>query len=122
MTQTSRKLMILIADDNPQIRQTIKDVLNNVSAQFYECSDGSKALELYRRHRPHWVLMDIKMPGMDGITATRMIRKSFPEARIVIVTNYDDLMLRKDAQDAGAMGFVTKDDLSVLQTMVSQGL
>lgn len=112
--------MILIVDDNPGIRQTIKDVLQNIDAQFCECSDGSRALDMYQRHRPHWVLMDIKMPGMDGITATRMIKQSFPEARIVIVTNYDDLMLRKDAQDAGAVAFVTKDDLSILKTVVGQ--
>jgi CheY-like chemotaxis protein len=112
--------MILIVDDNPRIRQTIKDVLNNVGAQFYDCSDGSRAFEMYSYYRPHWVLMDIKMPGTDGITATRMIRESYPDAQIVIVTNYDDPLLRKEAEAVGAAGFVTKDDLSVLQSFVKQ--
>jgi len=114
--------MMLIVDDNTQMRQAIKDVLHNIGAEFCECPDGARALEMYRRFRPQWVLMDIKMPGIDGIKATRMIKQSFPEARIVIVTNYDDLMIRKDAQDAGAVGFVTKDDLSVLRTLVSNGV
>lgn len=108
--------MILIVDDNAGMRKAIRSMLGEVDSEFCECNDGSKALEMYKTHRPHWVLMDVRMPGVDGITATKQIKSSFPNARIIIVTEYDDPYLRKEAEEAGAIAFVRKDDLSALHS------
>ena len=111
---------ILIVEDNQTIRQLIRRFVGAATNQFFECEDGSQALEAYRRHQPDWVLMDVVMSGTDGITATREIHQAFPQAKIVIITNYDDDDLRQAATEAGACGYVLKDNLlEVLSLMQS---
>jgi CheY-like chemotaxis protein len=82
--------MILIVEDSEPMRQMIKTLVGDLTESFTECSDGAQALGAYRQCRPDWVLMDIKMKEMDGLMATRQIRAAFPNARIVVVTSYDD--------------------------------
>src|SRR5712691_4131206 len=93
-------MSILIVEDNEPMRQMIKELLGDLTEAFTECGDGSQALEAYRQYRPDWVLMDIKMEEMDGLMATRQIKAAFPEARIIIVTGYDDAKLREAAHSA----------------------
>jgi len=112
--------MILIADDSAAMRRTIKTILAESAHEFLECSDGSEALELYSRYQPDWVLMDIRMQPMDGITATRKLRATHPSARVVIITNYNDPQLRADASEAGACAYVLKDDLSKLLEIIAR--
>ena len=102
---------ILIVEDNVAIRQLIRRLIGAATNQFYECEDGGQALDAYRQHQPDWVLMDVMTRGTDGITATREIHQAFPQAKIVIVTNYDDDDLRQAAAEAGACGYVLKDNL-----------
>src|SRR5262245_32905860 len=104
-------MRILIIDDSRNMREAIKWMLDGLVAEMQECSDGYEALGAYIRFRPDWVLMDIKMRAVDGLTATRQIRDAFPDARIVILTSYDDSLLREAARDAGAFGYLLKDDL-----------
>jgi CheY-like chemotaxis protein len=109
----------LIVEDNAAMRATIRSVLQEFESEFCECSDGKDALEMYRMFRPRWVLMDVRMNELDGIAAIKQIRAAFPEARVVIVTGYDDPALRREAQEAGAVAFVRKDDLSDLLALFS---
>jgi CheY-like chemotaxis protein len=110
------KMKILqIVEDNPQMRQMIKSLYAGYFYKVFECEDGSQALEVYRRNKPDWVLMDIVMKQMDGITATKQITSTFPDAKIIIVTDYDDKELRIRAKSAGALYYVLKEDLSVLE-------
>lgn len=102
---------ILIVEDNADMRRTIKDLLGDLG-EVYECSNGLEAFSAYSQYRPDWVLMDIKMAGMNGITATRKIKSIFPHARIVIVTGYDDAELREAARRAGAFQYVLKERLA----------
>ena len=112
--------MILIADDSPRMRETIRMMLVDTGLDFVECADGTEVLELYREHKPDWVLMDIRMGTMDGIAATREVTSAFPSARVIIVTNYNDVFLRAEAEEAGAVGYVLKDDLSQLLSFIHQ--
>src|SRR6266852_2110723 len=98
--------MIMIVDDSALIRAIIKEHVRNFmnNQEIYECSDGHEAIDAYRRLHPEWVLMDIKMPRMDGLSAMKSIREQFPCARIIIVTNFDDPYLREAAQKSGATG------------------
>ena len=104
-------MTVMIVDDNASIRQIIRSVLAASADTFCECTDGSDALETYKRCHPDWVLMDIRMKEMDGFEATEAILSAFPEAKIIIVTQYNDPKLHTKALRAGVLGFVLKEDL-----------
>lgn len=108
-------MKILIVDDNIKIREMIKVYLSDLTDEFCECDDGNEALFFYSKFHPDLVLMDWEMKQTDGITATKEIVKRFPEAQILLVTQYDDVELQKAASEAGASGFVLKDDLQSLR-------
>ena len=111
-------MKLLIIDDNPRMRRLIRSVVAGVAEQVFECGDGGEALAAYARHRPDWVSMDIRMAEMDGITATRKILADDPEARIAIVTDYDDAALREAAREAGACEYVVKENLLDLRRLL----
>jgi CheY-like chemotaxis protein len=102
---------LLIVEDNDEMRRMMVRLVRGLAEHTYECRDGAEALPAYTRHRPEWVLMDVKMKEMDGISATRQIMASYPEAHIMIVTDYDDPDLREAARTAGACEYVTKENL-----------
>lgn len=101
----------LIVEDNAQMRRMIKSFVSEFADEMHECADGAEAFALYAAHLPDWVLMDIRMCEMDGITATRQIKAAFPDANIMIVTDYDDSDLRRSAHLAGAREYVLKENL-----------
>jgi len=113
-------LSLLIVEDSAPVRRLIKSVVGELADVIYECADGADAFSDYISHRPDFVLMDIQMKLMDGITATRQIKAADPAARVIIVTDYDQADLREAAKEAGAIGYVVKDNLldlvSVLKT------
>ena len=115
-------MTLLIVEDNPLMRRLIASLLRDLAPIIYECSDGAEALAAYREHRPDWVLMDIEMERVDGLEATREIIAAFPEARILIVTNYDDEELREAAREAGACDYVLKDQLLDVRRMLTRYL
>jgi CheY-like chemotaxis protein len=104
-------MRLLIVEDNYQMRRLIKSIVASLADEVLECGDGSEALEAYLKHRPDWVLMDVEMPTLDGISATLEIKNAVPDARIVIVTEHDSPDLREEASDAGASWYVLKDSL-----------
>ena len=114
---------ILIVDDNAGMRRTIKLVLEGLAAEFYECSDGSEAVFEYAIYLPDWVLMDIRMKETNGLTAIKEIRKLFPKARIIVVTNSKGDDMREAARVAGACAYVVKDNLLELrQILLDRGV
>ena len=114
-------LRLLIVEDNYQMRQLIKSAVEGLTDVVYECDDGEAALAAYAAHRPDWVLMDIEMPRVDGITATKQIKAAFPEARVLIVTQYDDAAMSEAAREAGAAGYTLKDDLFAVRRVLGGG-
>jgi CheY-like chemotaxis protein len=102
---------LLIVDDSDDIRRMLRAVVADLADPIYECRDGGEACAAFATHRPDWVLMDVSMASMDGVTATRQIMHRFPTARIVIVTQYDDVRFRLAAQASGARGYVLKDNV-----------
>ena len=104
-------IRILIADDHLIIRQGIRMILET-EAEFElvgEAADGAEALRLCAELHPDVVLMDLRMPGMDGLAAIERLQSELPEVRVVILTtfNEDELMLR--GLRAGAKGYLLKD-------------
>ena len=112
-------MKVLIVDDNSAMRHLLSSIVGEW-AEIFECEDGSQALSCYEQFRPDWVLMDVRMPGTNGIEATRRILASHPDARVVIVTNFADQRMRERARLAGACGYVLKEDLSVLRQVLNQ--
>jgi CheY-like chemotaxis protein len=102
---------VLIVDDSQPMRELIKMTLNGVAEVVGECADGTEALNAYTRLQPDWVLMDITMKDVDGITATRQIIAADPKAHVIIVTDYHEEELRKAAFEAGASQYVVKENL-----------
>ena len=112
-------MKILIVDDSKRMRQMIRAFISDISSDIVECGDGSEALGAYRKHRPDIILMDLKMAGMDGLAATSQIIESFPETRIVIVSQWDDAHFREAARLAGAETIVSKSDLLPLRSILA---
>lgn len=113
---------ILIVDDEQFFRGVLRDMLQQAGLRVIaEASSGEEAIELFRHHAPELVLMDIYMPGMSGIEATREIMALAPAARILICsgTGYDDDI--NAALQAGARGIIYKPfyDEEVLQTVTN---
>lgn len=104
-------IRILAADDHHLIRAGVASFLATEPGLelVAEATNGEEALEQYRQVRPDVVLMDLSMPVMDGLEATRAILGEFPDARIIVLTTYvgDEDIHR--ALDAGAMGYLVKD-------------
>jgi DNA-binding NarL/FixJ family response regulator len=104
----------MIVDDHTAFRGVIRTILQNAGWQCIECQDGLEALERYASSMPDLVIMDICMEGLDGLQATAQIKASFPGARIMILTQHDDSHLRLAAEQAGACGYILKEDLLAL--------
>lgn len=108
---------ILIVDDNPRIRGAIKSLLSAPGIECIECDNGSQALQKYKEAEPAWVLMDIMMPGINGFAATKNIIAEYPNARVVIVTDYGDKEFKAAAEEAGAIAYVLKENLVKLREL-----
>src|SRR5262245_2661788 len=113
---------VMIVEDDARIRSMIRRLIGDLVVSVYECSGGQEAVELYCRLRPDLVLMDLRLEGLDGLSATQTIHDSFPEAQIIIVTSYDAPDVRAAASEAGAMDYVVKDDLSSLRSIVKRAV
>ena len=105
-------LRVVVADDEPLVRQGMRLVLELEPGLeiLGEASDGREAVELVRRHRPDLALLDVRMPGMDGIEAARLIcaEPDLRETRVVVLTTFADDALLVGAIRAGASGYLLK--------------
>ncbi len=107
-------MIFLVVEDNFRMRESIAAYLyTRVPGRHtvYKAADGAEAIELYERLQPDWVLMDIAMDPVDGLTASQTILASHPCAKIIMLTNYDDAGYRTAAKKAGTKAFVLKEHL-----------
>lgn len=108
--ETSDKLTILIADDHPLVREALHQSLEGEEDMkvVAEASDGEEAVKLVSELKPNVVVMDIVMPRLNGIEATRKIKEIAPDTAILILTAYDDDEYVLGLLDAGAAGYLLK--------------
>ncbi len=105
-----RPIRVLIADDHPLLREGLRQVLGLAGIRVVgEAADGRECLNLVRQLHPDVVLMDLNMPGMSGLEASRAIKAEFPAVRIVVLTIHDAEDYVVEAMQAGVEGYVLKD-------------
>jgi DNA-binding NarL/FixJ family response regulator len=114
LDRATRKIRVLVVDDHAVVREGIRAMLSlQRDIQVVgDANNGKEAVEKAIELCPDVVLMDIVMPIMDGLEATRRIGKECPHARVLILTQYDDEKNVRDSAQAGAMGFILKTALS----------
>ena len=104
------RIRVIIVDDDPLARRVVRDALQRDGIiVIAEAPDGRQAVELAIHYRPDVVLMDVVMPGMDGVEATRRICARVPTARVVLLTRSNEEELGILGLQAGAVGFLSKD-------------
>ena len=111
MKEMAEKIKVLIVDDQTILAEGIKSVLET-DAEIEVAgiaADGAAAIEKCRVYRPDVVLMDIRMPNMNGVVATQRIKAEFPETKVIVLTTFDDSDYILNAINHGASGYLLKD-------------
>ncbi|GAP14663.1 two component transcriptional regulator, LuxR family [Longilinea arvoryzae] len=104
-------IKILIVDDQALFREGLRTLLS-VQSDFEvvgEAGNGEEALRYVAQYRPNVILMDLRMPIMDGVTATRRLRELYPECKVIVLTTFDDDEDIFEGMRAGAVGYLLKD-------------
>ncbi|MFQ5840710.1 MAG: response regulator transcription factor [Candidatus Methylomirabilales bacterium] len=106
-------IRLLLVDDDVQFRNTLRHLLSQRTEAVIlgEAQDGEEAIHLARALRPEVVLMDLAMPRMNGVEATRHLKASWPDLAVIILTVHDDAVYRRTALAAGAEAFLVKKTL-----------
>jgi two-component system, NarL family, response regulator LiaR len=107
----SGPIRILLVDDHAVVRSGLSKFLT-INKDFElvgEASDGAEAIQMVALHQPDLVLMDLMMPGVDGVTATREICRKYPKTRVVVLTSFSEQNLIQGALQAGAISYIQKN-------------
>jgi DNA-binding NarL/FixJ family response regulator len=114
MTKGTKRLRILVADDHELVRRGIRGLLCSRRGWtvIAEAVNGREAVEKANRLKPDVVILDVSMPDLDGLQATRRIRETVPTTEVVVLTMHESDQMVRRVLDAGALGFVLKSDLA----------
>ena len=106
----TEKITVLIVDDHPMMRLGVAAIVSDQPdmAVVAQAGTGEQAVDLFRQHKPHVTLMDLRLPGMSGVEAIRAIRRESPRARFVVLTTYEGDEDVHQALEAGAQGYLVK--------------
>lgn len=99
---------LLIVDDQFGIRILLNEVFNKEGYQTFQAANGIQALEVVTKHSPDLVLLDMKIPGMDGIEILKRMKKIDPDIKVIIMTAYGELDMIQEAKDLGALTHFAK--------------
>ena len=129
MAIARKSVTVLIADDQTLFREGIKDLLEDEKGieVVGEASNGPEVIAMAKKLKPDVILMDIKLPQMDGVSATRIIRKECPQTNVLILSGYEDEAHITEAIQAGANGYLSKmlpasELVHALKTFNSEGV
>jgi CheY-like chemotaxis protein len=111
-------MKLLIVDDSSEMRYMLRNLCEHLFDKIIECEDGESALNACIKEKPDIILMDIKMKKIDGFSATRLIRRYIPGMKIIMVSQFVDESFREEAYRAGALNYVSKDDLTKLEPVI----
>jgi two-component system response regulator DesR len=110
---------LMIVDDHEGFRSMIRRLIAAPGDTVVECGSGDEALRMAAGFKPDCVTMDVNMPGLCAFETTRRIRTAYPPARVIFVSSHDQPLYRRAALEAGAAGYVMKDNLSELYLLVA---
>lgn len=114
---------VLIVDDQVGIRVLLIEVFTSEGYSTYQASNGKAALDLVKRERPDIVLLDMKIPGMDGLEILRHIKEIDPAIKVIMMTAYGELAMIRQATDLGALMHFTKPfDIDEMRIAVNNEL
>ncbi|MFD1884327.1 response regulator [Paenibacillus wenxiniae] len=99
---------ILIVDDQNGIRLLLVELFSNEGYEMFQAANGKEALQIVEQHVPDLVLLDMKIPGMDGLEILRHIKQTHPRIHVIMMTAYGELDIIQQAKDLGAMSHFTK--------------
>ena len=119
-------MRIILADDHALVRAGFRALLREMGIQIVaEASNGQEVLQLAAQHQPDLVLMDIAMPGLNGLEATARLTEKFPNVRVVIISMHANIEYARRAMQAGAAGYLLKNakaaELEIALSAVAQG-
>lgn len=118
----SNEMRLMIIDDHAPAREMIRNFLSLPGVTICECDSGEQGVQRAREFKPHWVTMDIDMPGLNGFQATEALHLEHPPARIVILTAYNEEHYRKRCREVGAVALINKSNLMALRIMLSRAM
>lgn len=114
---------VLVVDDQYGIRILLYEVLGKEGYSTFQAANGKQALEIVRKESPHLVILDMKIPGMDGIEILKQIKKIDENIKVIMMTAYGELDMIKEATQLGALTHFTKPfDIDELRLAVNQQL
>lgn len=116
-------MTVMIIEDRVRMRTLITKILESELPDLQTiilCDSGKRAIELYHKNKPDWVIMDIDIKNIDGLAATQRIIEIDSTAKIIILSQYDDLEYKKVAMNIGASGHVLKDNLHEIMGIISK--
>lgn len=114
---------VLIVDDQYGIRLLLKEVFSKDNIGIYQASNGKQALEVIQHEKPDLILLDMKMPGMDGIELLRRLRGLDTRVKVIMMTAYGELDMVEEASELGASAHFTKPfDIDELRSEVMRQL
>ena len=113
-------MKIVVADESAEMRRLIRSLLP-ANIEVIECEDGGAAIQAYRQHAPHWVLLDIAMAPLDGLSAAARLREIAPHEQIIFVTAHNEARWREAAAHLNASGYVLKDELEQINQIIQTG-
>jgi len=129
MAIPKRTINVIIADDQTLFREGIKDLLEGESwiKVVAEAADGEEAVRLAKKFKPDVMLMDIKLPKLDGINATKQVRLSCPQTNVLMLSSFEDEAHVMESIQAGANGYLSKmlpaiELVNALKTFASDGI
>ena len=101
-------IKFLVVDDEKGVVNELKELLEMRDYKVYSATSGEEALSIMKKENPNIVVLDILMPGMDGIEVLRQIKKTYPKTRVIMLTAVEDEGVKKMATSLGASGYLTK--------------
>ncbi len=114
-------MKLMIVDDHAGIRAKIRELLARPDVEAREYATGEEAISIARTFQPDWIIMDVHLPGVNGLLAAKTIHAEVPSVRIVMISTNDPNYLREAARDAGAEEFLSKHHLVDLPRILYGG-
>ena len=115
-----RPIKILVVDDQPGVRRLLQEVLRSAGYQVETASSGFEALSMLPQVTPDLILLDMKMPGMDGLETLRIIRETDQNVRVIVMTAYGELEILSKAHHMGIVGnFIKPFDIEELKSLIA---